>query len=554
MLAAIALAVGCGGSNAPVTNTAGADAGPSDGGTGKRALAVIKSGSGTIRSSPSGIDCGVACSATFDPGTSVSLSAIADAGWTFVGWTGACGGAGACTVALSADATVYATFQTSAPPGSHKLTVAHAGDGHVSSSPAGIDCGTTCMASYSGSPRVVLTAAANAGSQFSGWSGACTGGGTCTVTMDRDLAVTATFADDCAGFKPGSPGSPVSESVPKDGSSDAQCVRGTGDGSGNVAWGWKGNHDTVLSFASSTGAFHSGSPGNFKGIYTDLIGQLDGFEGVDSESAGSWALVVLGPNGDKHKRVESTTVPATGAIQANDPTGGVIIFDDENGKSVPRQLIAFDAAGTMRWSKPVAATMGAAFGVDRQGNSLLLFDGESLFGSGATAGQWVDHDGKPGSVFNANVQYGLLRNLYPRVGSGLFYQSTTIEGGTIVHNNWIAQFDALATQATPPPEWLVARPDTKISMAHGGRAYAMLPSQSRVNSPDCSQTIEVVATSGKSCGTAKFTVSQSTCTTLSIDVGYDGTVLQQLPTAREEQPTGGKAGSCTMHWWAGFLR
>jgi len=38
-----------------------------------------------------------------------------------------------------------------------------------------------------------LTATAAAGSTFTGWSGACTGTGTCVVTMDQDRAVTATF-------------------------------------------------------------------------------------------------------------------------------------------------------------------------------------------------------------------------------------------------------------------------------------------------------------------------------------------------------------------------
>jgi len=40
---------------------------------------------------------------------------------------------------------------------------------------------------------VTLTAAANPGSTFAGWSGACAGTGTCTVTMNSAISVMATF-------------------------------------------------------------------------------------------------------------------------------------------------------------------------------------------------------------------------------------------------------------------------------------------------------------------------------------------------------------------------
>jgi hypothetical protein len=96
-------------------------------------------------------------------------------------------------VALSAAQSVTATFITAAT--TQTLTVARAGTGSgtVTSSPSGINCGTTCSASYANGTSVTLTASAASGSTFTGWSGACTGTGTCTVAMSAARSVTATF-------------------------------------------------------------------------------------------------------------------------------------------------------------------------------------------------------------------------------------------------------------------------------------------------------------------------------------------------------------------------
>jgi len=78
--------------------------------------------------------------------------------------------------------------------GSFSLSVskAGAGSGTVTSSPAGISCGTTCSHAFASGTDVTLSAAAAQGSAFSGWSGACSGM-TCTVHMNQARSVTATF-------------------------------------------------------------------------------------------------------------------------------------------------------------------------------------------------------------------------------------------------------------------------------------------------------------------------------------------------------------------------
>ena len=67
-------------------------------------------GSGSIASTPAGINCGAACSVGYTSGTQVTLVAVPVAGSTFAGWSGACTGTGPCTVAMTATRAVTATF------------------------------------------------------------------------------------------------------------------------------------------------------------------------------------------------------------------------------------------------------------------------------------------------------------------------------------------------------------------------------------------------------------------------------------------------------------
>jgi hypothetical protein len=154
-------------------------------------------GSGTVTSSPSGINCGATCAGTFASGTVVTLTATAATGSVFAGWSGGgCSGTGSCVVTLSAPTTVTATFSAASVPVTLTLTVQRSGTGSgtVTSSPGGINCGTTCTASFASGTSVTLSASAASGSTFAGWSGGgCSGTGTCTVTLTSATTVTALF-------------------------------------------------------------------------------------------------------------------------------------------------------------------------------------------------------------------------------------------------------------------------------------------------------------------------------------------------------------------------
>lgn len=157
-------------------------------------LAVSKNGSGAgfVDSSPPGISCGSTCATDFEGDLNVTLTAAPDSTSSFAGWTGACSGSdAACVVRMSEARSATATFQRIMLPLSVNKT--GSGAGSVISSPAGINCGSTCSASYIKDTTVQLTAAGDSTSTFAGWSGSCTGTGSCTVTMDAARTVTATF-------------------------------------------------------------------------------------------------------------------------------------------------------------------------------------------------------------------------------------------------------------------------------------------------------------------------------------------------------------------------
>lgn len=148
-------------------------------------------GSGSVTSDSTGIDCGSVCWNDYAAGSSVALTATAANGSVFTGWTGDCSGSGPCTLSMSADRSVGATFTPLEP-----LSVTKYGSGGalVTSNPVGISCGSNCAHSYVYGTSVQLSATPAAGWSFTGWTGGgCSGAGSCRVSMTRALSVAATF-------------------------------------------------------------------------------------------------------------------------------------------------------------------------------------------------------------------------------------------------------------------------------------------------------------------------------------------------------------------------
>ncbi len=154
-------------------------------------------GDGEIVSSDGSIDCGANCSRSYAKGSSVTLTANPGALSYFNGWSiPSCAGT-TCTVAITANQTVKATF---IGPETLKVTNSsvNKGTGTVTNSTWGIDCapgskGHCKASSIPYGTQVTLTATPDSGSSVLSWSVSDCTGTTCSVTMNKARNVTVKF-------------------------------------------------------------------------------------------------------------------------------------------------------------------------------------------------------------------------------------------------------------------------------------------------------------------------------------------------------------------------
>ena len=147
---------------------------------------VSPSAGGTVTRSPN--------ATTYASGTVVTLTAAANSGYTFTGWTGdVTSSSSSVTVTMTANRIVTANFTTSTGTTYTLTTTASpTAGGTISRSPD--------AASYAAGTVVTLTATPAAGYTFSSWSGGASGtSATTTVTMNANVSVTANFTTSSGG-------------------------------------------------------------------------------------------------------------------------------------------------------------------------------------------------------------------------------------------------------------------------------------------------------------------------------------------------------------------
>ncbi|TFG92966.1 MAG: hypothetical protein E4H11_08800, partial [Myxococcales bacterium] len=140
-------------------------------------LSVVTSGGGQVTVNPSG--------GSYTPGTTVTLTALPDAGYSFTSWSGALSGsANPATLLMDANKSVFASFSPAAAQ--YSVTVQPASGGSVTLSPPG--------GVYAAGTLLTVTAVPTTGYRFGSWSGALSGtSNPTTLVVDANKTLAASF-------------------------------------------------------------------------------------------------------------------------------------------------------------------------------------------------------------------------------------------------------------------------------------------------------------------------------------------------------------------------
>jgi hypothetical protein len=296
-------------------------------------------GSGTVTSSPSGIDCGSTCSAAFNTGASVTLTATPAGSSVFTGWGGDCSGSGACVLTMNKAHVVMANF--SAPSITYSLTV-NAGS-HGSVTPSG-------TSTRNAGEVVNITATPSSGYHFVNWTGdwgmiAHTTGASTTITMNGTYTITANFAANTSTSYSLTTRVAGSGTVTAPTSSPSNYTSGTvvtltaSPSAGYHFVNWTGLTNTVANPKSaSTTVVMNGNyviQANFAAGTTTHLGDVNGDGLVNSTDA----LIVL--SGDVGIPITPYCPANCGDVNADtlvNSTDALIILSYDVGMSVPFSL------------------------------------------------------------------------------------------------------------------------------------------------------------------------------------------------------------------------
>jgi hypothetical protein len=557
------------------TETAGSDGGAGSTGSGQdggsssiaHSLAIHVSGSGSVISTDPALTCAGDCTVSFDSSVVLQLTATAASGFQFDGWQGACSGNGGCSVSMTSDQSLTASFSAlpAVQPGNARLIVQFTGSGggSVTSTPDGIDCPSTCSLIVPVGTRVDLTPHPDGNSTFVGWGGACSGT-SCSVVLTAEATVFVNFAaippappppppppPQCNGISP----APLPAAVSIATFTQATCSAGIGDRTGTLglqSFATPGDALHIVDAVTGTQINVTDNESNADGFF---VPAADGFIGLFHARTNPqplWFSEYWDHRGDF---VSSGQFIVGSRVFAGTPVGAAAIAGNFNLSGFPPrpQLFVLGPNGTFLRCAHDLASAGTVFGLggDAQGRILVITDG----GAGRIAAQWFDQNCTPNTG-----EFTLIPQFVP--GPDTFFDTAPLIGGGVAvrrvdeqndstglpfrTSSWLVTVAGGNASVQPAPQWLTTRPNTTMALAEAGAAYAMLP----LGEPGvaCSQQVDVLAFDGTLCGSLALPIADGQCRTQDLGLSLDGTPIQLLPSSLAQPQT------CAYRWWPFALR
>jgi hypothetical protein len=233
------------------------------------------------------------------------------------------------------------------------------------------------------------------------------------------------------------------------------------------------------------------------------------------------------------------SVPSFRAWDAQIDLGGGVLLAGVTSQSASYQIVAqrFSSQSAPRSGQAVVATgnaqpMVVAGAVNLSGHTLVLWNGSfSGLAQDVLVGRWLDRNGHPLTAAFVVAQHVFFGNLPSGVSTtalldnSIAVRAYTDSGGQApAQRAWVARVKSASTSVGAVPSWLATRPDARVSIVRGGRAYALL---FPIDTTTCNPAhVAMFAPSGTRCGGFDFD-SGSPGPSCASDafIGRDGTLF-----------------------------
>jgi hypothetical protein len=341
----------------------------------------------------------------------------------------------------------------------------------------------------------------------------------------------------------------------------AQCGPGTSDGAGYLALMNNADLGVVLwSVVSPSGVPRSELIGGGD-LAWEIVPQPSGFQvSINAEQPPGLLMTSYSSQGVRLNQVRLTKDTDAPYSLFPNPQGGSLLATWEpregNAQAVMYQFL--DSTGVPRservelLSAPWAGDIHLIGGVDTHGRALLMWQ-EPRHGDGWVA-QWVARDGGPITQPFRFLLTGASGELHPLAGGGL-----ALRNGA---GQWIASFPSGKPSMEPAPAWLADHPGTALVLIHGQRAHALVLPPSEIPGTGCQAALLTFTQDGTACGKLLFPAVEGSCGSRQINIGLDGSVIQQLAPIvgqhceRDDPdciPGDNNDDQCVWRWWPRLL-